>query len=353
MPASGPARSPALGGLKEKRAALVAESRRVVVELYGLESRLAQARAALARVDARAAELARRQASARARYQAARRTLTLARFNLGRQLRLLYQQEQPDPIAVVLGAASLDDAIDGLESITRTARSTKAVVAQSRQARIRAERAKEELSVEAGKARTARLRLAASLSDLERTLADRRTYIGHLRHEQELTASQIASLRRRAQDAQRRAVRITRSAATAEISTTSIRSSAAPIPQNAPAESAGPSEPPPSPVESVSGQDQAEPAAAPAPPRPGGTMSVSATGYCLRGTTATGLPVGPGIVAVDPTVIPLGTRMTVPGYGEGVAADIGGAIKGARIDVWIASCAKAAAFTRTATITFR
>ena len=81
-------------------------------------------------------------------------------------------------------------------------------------------------------------------------------------------------------------------------------------------------------------------------------MSVSATGYCLRGTTATGLPVGPGIVAVDPTVIPLGTRMTIPGYGEGVAADIGGAIKGARIDVWIASCAKAAAFTRTATITF-
>ena len=82
-------------------------------------------------------------------------------------------------------------------------------------------------------------------------------------------------------------------------------------------------------------------------------MTVYATGYCLRGTTSTGLPVGPGIVAVDPTVIPLGTRMTIPGYGEGVAADTGGAIKGARIDVWIASCAKAAAFGRTVTITFR
>ena len=41
-------------------------------------------------------------------------------------------------------------------------------------------------------------------------------------------------------------------------------------------------------------------------------MSVYATGYCLRSTTATGLPVGPGIVAVDPAVIPLGTRMTDP-----------------------------------------
>jgi 3D (Asp-Asp-Asp) domain-containing protein len=81
-------------------------------------------------------------------------------------------------------------------------------------------------------------------------------------------------------------------------------------------------------------------------------MTVYATAYCLKGSTATGLPVGPGIVAVDPTVIPLGTRMTIPGYGEGVAADTGGAIKGARIDVWIGSCAAAAAFTRTVTITF-
>jgi 3D (Asp-Asp-Asp) domain-containing protein len=81
-------------------------------------------------------------------------------------------------------------------------------------------------------------------------------------------------------------------------------------------------------------------------------MTVLATGYCLRGSTATGLPVGPGIVAVDPTVIPLGTRMTIPGYGEGVAADTGGSIRGARIDVWFASCVEARNFTRTVTITF-
>ena len=81
-------------------------------------------------------------------------------------------------------------------------------------------------------------------------------------------------------------------------------------------------------------------------------MMVYATGYCLKGTTATGLPVGPGIVATDPAVIPLGTRMTIPGYGEGVAADTGGAIKGARIDVWLASCAEAGSFSRSVTITF-
>ena len=57
-------------------------------------------------------------------------------------------------------------------------------------------------------------------------------------------------------------------------------------------------------------------------------MTVSSTGYCLQGNTATGVPTSSGVVAVDPSVIPLGTRMYVPGYGEGVAADTGCAVKG-------------------------
>jgi 3D (Asp-Asp-Asp) domain-containing protein len=52
-----------------------------------------------------------------------------------------------------------------------------------------------------------------------------------------------------------------------------------------------------------------------------------------NGITATGTTAKKGVIAVDPNVIPLGTRVYIPGYGVAVAQDTGGAIKGNRIDV--------------------
>jgi 3D (Asp-Asp-Asp) domain-containing protein len=75
---------------------------------------------------------------------------------------------------------------------------------------------------------------------------------------------------------------------------------------------------------------------------------VTATGYSIHGRTATGIPTGWGVVAVDPAVIPLGTRLTIPGYGDAVAADTGGAVRGATIDLWFPSVSQALAWGRRA-----
>lgn len=53
----------------------------------------------------------------------------------------------------------------------------------------------------------------------------------------------------------------------------------------------------------------------------------------VDGITSTGMRAGYGVVAVDPRVIPLGSRLFIDGYGYAVAGDVGGRIKGLRIDL--------------------
>ncbi len=78
------------------------------------------------------------------------------------------------------------------------------------------------------------------------------------------------------------------------------------------------------------------------PIRGGRAFKFEATAYTHTGyRTATGAATRRGIIAVDPRIIPLGTRLYVEGYGHGVAADTGGAIKGRRIDVFLESEAAA------------
>lgn len=69
-------------------------------------------------------------------------------------------------------------------------------------------------------------------------------------------------------------------------------------------------------------------------------MLCKITAYCDRGYTASGLKAGMGRVAVDKSVIPLRSRMYVSGYGECVAADTGGAVKGNYVDIWLPTDAK-------------
>jgi len=79
-------------------------------------------------------------------------------------------------------------------------------------------------------------------------------------------------------------------------------------------------------------------------PASGRELMVTATAYTAycagcSGTTAIGIDLRSNpdqkVIAVDPNVIPLGSRVWVEGYGEAIAGDTGGAIKGNKIDVFI------------------
>ncbi len=90
--------------------------------------------------------------------------------------------------------------------------------------------------------------------------------------------------------------------------------------------------------------DPLEPEVPEAPP-----MSYVATAYSLRGRTASGKYVSQGIIAADPRVLPLGSRVRLeagPWSGEYLVADTGGLIKGRKIDIWTPSTREAMRFGR-------
>ena len=85
----------------------------------------------------------------------------------------------------------------------------------------------------------------------------------------------------------------------------------------------------------------------------GQTVTVQATAYStnqpeLSDTTATGINLNsnPNVVAVDPNFIPLGSTITIPGYGTYIAGDTGSAIKGNRIDIHMTNLNSALNFGR-------
>jgi 3D (Asp-Asp-Asp) domain-containing protein len=284
--------------LRDENAALAGRARGAWLSSVSLGTRLEETRAGLARLQARTRSIAAEHAEADASLRLARRTLTVSQQRLARRVRLLYQQgDIDDPMAVLVGAKSIEEALNGLESIHRIERQDRIVIEQAEAARARLIVATKRLAVQEARARRAEAATAATLAALEAARREQAAQLASFRAEQGSNSAAISSLEAKAREL-----------------------AAAPAP--------------------TQGVSRA------------GTITVTATGYALTGRTSTGVSVGYGIVAVDPSVIPLGTRMTIPGYGEGVAADTGGSVVGARIDLWFPTQAEALAWgTRTVSIT--
>ena len=81
----------------------------------------------------------------------------------------------------------------------------------------------------------------------------------------------------------------------------------------------------------------------------GPATSYVATAYSLRGRTASGRLVSKGLIAADPRVLPLGSRVRLEAgnySGEYLVADTGGMVRGKRIDIWTPTSREAMTFGR-------
>ena len=298
--------------LRGEQASYAARARAALLSLYSLDARLQRARAELASLRAQAAQVAQDRARVAHERAVARGVLHTSQERLANRLRALYEEgEPPDALAVLLGSASLSDALSRLDDLERTAVLDRQAAADSKAARARLASLDAQLAGRAAELEALELQASRSAASLAATRAARVGYLASLRASQNLKARQIAQLTAAAQSGVRRS--------------SAIEAQSAPAPAAAPAPVAAPA-----------------PLAAPG----GGTLTVTATGYSLDGTTSTGLPVGWGVAAVDPSVIPLGTRLSIPGYGEAVASDTGGGVQGAAIDLWFPSQAEALAWGR-------
>jgi 3D (Asp-Asp-Asp) domain-containing protein len=293
--------------LRSENAALTGQERATWLSVVSLGTRLEASRTALTRLSARVRAISSERAEAELRLGIARRALQISERRLATRLRALYEHGETDPLSVVLGATSLGEAIEGLESLDRVAGQDKDFILEAKLARAKLIRLTRALAAREAEAERARDAAAATAAALEQAQRERSSLLAQLRSQRQTNSARASSL-----DSQARAFAVA---------------------QLGPAPVAG--------------------AATPSAPAAGGrALTVTATGYALAGTTATGVPVGWGVVAVDPGMIPLGTRMTIPGYGEGIAADTGGAVVGAKIDLWFPTRAEALAWgSRTVTIT--
>lgn len=303
LPAASGAGAPSLSKraqqLRSENAALAGQADAAWLSSVSLSTRLEQTRAALVRFQARTQSISARREEAQHSLRLARRTLKASQAALATRVRALYEQGDTDPMAVLVGATSVDDAINRIESLHRMASQDHAVIVEAKAAKTRLVAAAQRLASQEAQARETEAATAATVAALDAARQEQEARYASLAEQRRSNSSRISTL-----DAQAREL--------------------AAVPAGA----------------------------IPAPSGGGRTLTVLATGYSLSGHTSTGVPVGYGIVAVDPGTIPLGTHMTIPGYGEGVAADTGGAVAGAHIDLWFPTRAEALAWgSRTVTVT--
>ena len=108
--------------LRQQQTGLAARSQTALLSLYALDSRLVNARSELAGLRSRVQGLTLERERVRQEIEVVAGNLKASQRLLGDRLRALYEEGEPDAIAVLLGATSLDDAVTRLDELERSAR---------------------------------------------------------------------------------------------------------------------------------------------------------------------------------------------------------------------------------------
>jgi 3D (Asp-Asp-Asp) domain-containing protein len=311
---AGSSQSPS--SLRAENARLEARSRSAVLQLYSLDQRLVTAGARAQTLAEQAASLRAERASIAQQLRIARRGDRIAQRQLASRIRELYEQGNVEPLEILFGAKNLDEAVSSLDNLNQMTAQGQDVLAQLAAARKVLAKAQTTLARRQAELDAAVAEARATARTLAATHAAREAYVASLAARHRYNDRQIDGFVARAKAAQARTAELVHAAAVDTRATT---------------------------------------ADVPAPVRVGATtITVVATGYSLPGSTSTGIPVGWGVAAVDPSVIPLGTHMVVPGYGIAVAADTGGSVHGSTIDLWFPTVRQANAWgRRTVTVTLQ
>jgi len=341
-PPSGADRSHALGRLRAENTNLASKTRSAVLDLYSIDVRLDSARTELGVLETRAQRLEGQRAVLDNELREATLDNRLSEDRVASRLRYLYDYgTTTSSLDVLLGSSSLEQALTRLDDVDDVAASNEDIIIQLRSAKSRLSVLARQLAEREQTLAQTTSALASTVAELGNAQAQRSAYIRGLEHQTAYNTTAIDRLTAQAQAAVKRSQLLSqeRARAAEQARTPALIVQAT---QAAPLIVSLPPEAEPLPVQPADGQD--DPVTTPVDGTQ--TITVVATGYSLPGHTATGLPVGYGVVAVDPSVIPLGTHMTVPGYGEAVASDTGGAITGSRIDLWFPTTAQAYAWGR-------
>ena len=181
--------------LRASDESLEARANAATLELYALEAELQQARSAVESVAARQAVVARDRAATRKQLAIARNALHISESQLAELVRALYEHSgTADPLAILLGAESLDEALTGLDSLSRAAGENSRIIEQARSSRQRLAALDQRLAAREAELTQLAAAAAARTSALAEAAATRESFVAGLRHQQGLNAARISSI---------------------------------------------------------------------------------------------------------------------------------------------------------------